>query len=76
MFQCPHGLELLPLPPFDMPQAHPLFQCPHGLELLPVAWYYPSLQDIKFQCPHGLELLRRGGMNPCQKPKVSMPSWA
>ena len=33
MFQCPHGLELLPVT-FEKYAYEQMFQCPHGLELL------------------------------------------
>ena len=37
MFQCPHGLELLPTGIYILEMVQ-LFQCPHGLELLLAFW--------------------------------------
>ena len=56
MFQCPHGLELLPASCHDINQDI-AFQCPHGLELLPAriynilnfSWYFLYIPAI-YKC--------------------------
>ena len=57
MFQCPHGLELLPYVPASTAKSCIWFQCPHGLELLQYFAIIVYIPNHMFQCPHGLELL-------------------
>ena len=45
MFQCPHGLELLPTGIYILEMVQ-LFQCPHGLELL------RGIAALNFLCFH------------------------
>ena len=74
MFQCPHGLELLPTGIYILEMVQ-LFQCPHGLELLPTGIYILEMVQL-FQCPHGLELLLAFWRGVRKLRDVSMPSWA
>ena len=61
LFQCPHGLELLPITRL-ISSRQIMFQCPLGLELLrsAVSSHWCS---CRFQCPLGLELLQYGNKN-------------
>ena len=74
IFQCPHGLELLPNNYDEILEIN-LFQCPHGLELLPIFITICKLV-VMFQCPHGLELLQENIRKTKRQLRVSMPLWA
>ena len=49
MFQCPHGLELLPVT-FEKYAYEQMFQCPHGLELLR-RLKMPSMENLAVSMP-------------------------
>ena len=58
LFQCPHGLELLPITRL-ISSRQIMFQCPLGLELLHGTDSCCTCTCSAFQCPLGLELLQQ-----------------